>query len=178
MASGIVRWKPVSKAATKGMLGNRSPSMRIALMLQCEATARLEPKAKGLPDMVFRLRVVKSDLRYDGLVVEHVPGLGGSAAKLLGDAAQASVKHWHPSLERHLLDKANSLVIEGVKDRVERYVASLSLPTMVFFAFGILLPVMMFSLVPLLTLGSVSSVGTAARTGPINGPEPAILAKC
>jgi hypothetical protein len=66
-----------------------------------------------------------------------------------------------------LLDKANSLVIEGVKDRVERYVASLSLPTMVFFAFGILLPVMMFSLVPLLTLGSVSSVGTAARTGPI-----------
>jgi hypothetical protein len=64
-----------------------------------------------------------------------------------------------------LLDKANALVIEGVKDRVERYVASLALPTMVFFAFGILLPVMMFSLVPLLTLGSVSSVG--AKAGPI-----------
>lgn len=66
-----------------------------------------------------------------------------------------------------LLDKANALVIEGVKDRVERYVASLSLPTMVFFAFGILLPVMMFSLVPLLTLGSVSSVGPGAKAGPI-----------
>jgi hypothetical protein len=66
-----------------------------------------------------------------------------------------------------LLDKANALVIDGVKDRVERYVASLALPTMVFFAFGILLPVMMFSLVPLLTLGSVSSMGATTGTGPI-----------
>ena len=66
-----------------------------------------------------------------------------------------------------LLDKANSLVIEGVKDRVERYVSSLALPTMVFFAFGILLPVMMFSLVPLLTLGSVSAIGSTPNAAPI-----------
>jgi hypothetical protein len=66
-----------------------------------------------------------------------------------------------------LLDKANALVIDGVKERVERYVASLALPTMVFFAFGILLPVMMFSLVPLLTLGSVSSIGSGPNAGPI-----------
>ena len=66
-----------------------------------------------------------------------------------------------------LLDKANALVIEGVKDRVERYVASLALPTMVFFAFGILLPVMMFSLVPLLTLGSISSIDATSSAGPI-----------
>ena len=66
-----------------------------------------------------------------------------------------------------LLDKANALVMDGVKDRVERYVASLALPTMVFFAFGILLPVMMFSLVPLLTLGSVSSFGSTGNTAPV-----------
>ena len=66
-----------------------------------------------------------------------------------------------------LLDKANSLVIEGVKDRVDRYVSSLALPTMVFFAFGILLPVMMFSLVPLLTLGSVSAIGSNSNATPI-----------
>ena len=66
-----------------------------------------------------------------------------------------------------LLDKANTLVIDGVKDRVERYVASLAMPTMVFFAFGILLPVMMFSLVPLLTLGNVSAIGSAKNAAPI-----------
>ena len=93
--------------------GSIRARMRVALTLQCEATARLEPKEKGLPDMVFRLRVVKSDLRYDRLVVEHVPGLGGSAAKLLGEAVQASVKHWHPALERHLLDKANAAILKG-----------------------------------------------------------------
>jgi hypothetical protein len=66
-----------------------------------------------------------------------------------------------------LLDKANALVIDGVKDRVERYVSSLALPTMVFFAFGILLPVMMFSLVPLFTLGSVSSLGSGGSASPV-----------
>ncbi len=87
--------------------------MRVALTLQCEATSRLEPKGKGLPDVVFRLRVVKSDFRYEDLVVEHVAGLGGSAAKLIGEAARASVKQWHPSLERHLLDKANAAILKG-----------------------------------------------------------------
>jgi hypothetical protein len=51
-----------------------------------------------------------------------------------------------------LLDKANALVIDGVKDAVEGYVASLTLPTMVLFSFGILLPVLLFSMVPLLSL--------------------------
>ena len=74
-----------------------------------------------------------------------------------------------------LLDKANALVIDGVKDRVERYVASLALPTMVFFAFGILLPVMMFSLVPLLTLGSASSIGSQASAPVISDAELALL---
>jgi hypothetical protein len=74
-----------------------------------------------------------------------------------------------------LLDKANALVIDGVKDRVERYVASLALPTMVFFAFGILLPVMMFSLVPLLTLGSASSIGSSASVPVISDAELALL---
>jgi hypothetical protein len=74
-----------------------------------------------------------------------------------------------------LLDKANALVIDGVKDRVERYVASLALPTMVFFAFGILLPVMMFSLVPLLTLGSASSIGSSASVPVITDAELALL---
>ena len=76
-----------------------------------------------------------------------------------------------------LLDKANALVIDGVKDRVERYVASLALPTMVFFAFGILLPVMMFSLVPLLTLGSVSSIGPTA-TPPRSSPTRSWRCSC
>ena len=73
----------------------------------------MEPKENGLPDLVFRLRVVKSEVAYDDLVVEHVPGLGGDAAKLLGEAVRASIKHWHPGLERKLLEKANHAILKG-----------------------------------------------------------------
>jgi hypothetical protein len=93
--------------------GSVRARMRVVLTLQCEATSKVEPKPKGPPDLVFRLRVVKSDFRYEDLVVEHVPGLGGDAAKLLGEAALASVKQWHPSLERKLLDKANAAILKG-----------------------------------------------------------------
>jgi len=49
-----------------------------------------------------------------------------------------------------LLDRANLLVMEGLKEACERYVGSLSFPVMLVFAFGVLTPVMLFSLIPLL----------------------------
>ncbi len=54
-----------------------------------------------------------------------------------------------------LLDKANSIVLDGVKNGVERYVSSLSVPTMVLFALGVLLPVMLLSLSPLASMSSI-----------------------
>ena len=53
-----------------------------------------------------------------------------------------------------LLDRANAMVLEGMKETCERYVGSLSFPVMLVFAFGVLAPVMLFSLIPLLGLGS------------------------
>jgi len=57
-----------------------------------------------------------------------------------------------------LLDKANAIVLTGIRDNVDRYVASLSMPTMVLFALGILLPVMLFSILPLLSIGTTFEV--------------------
>ena len=57
-----------------------------------------------------------------------------------------------------LLDKANAIVLGGIRDSVDRYVASLSMPTMVLFALGILLPVMLFSLLPLLSISTSFNV--------------------
>jgi hypothetical protein len=45
--------------------------------------------------------------------VEHIAGVGGEAAKLLGDAARSSMKHWHPSFERRLIEKANEAVVKA-----------------------------------------------------------------
>jgi hypothetical protein len=53
---------------------------------------------------------------------------------------------------RRLLDKANALVIDGMKERVARYAASLQLPTMAIFCFGIILPILLFTVVPMASM--------------------------
>ncbi|HUT26513.1 MAG TPA: hypothetical protein VMW85_00490 [Methanomassiliicoccales archaeon] len=53
-----------------------------------------------------------------------------------------------------LLDQANSLVLDNLREACERYVGSLSFPVMLVFAFGVLAPVMLFSLIPMIGLGS------------------------
>ncbi len=52
-------------------------------------------------------------LGYDNLVVEHVAGVGGEAAKLIGDAVKKGLDQWHPSLERELLAKADAALVKA-----------------------------------------------------------------
>jgi hypothetical protein len=86
---------------------------RVKLTLHCEATTRLEPSGLLLPDAIFRLRVLDSHLEYDNFVVEHIAGVGGEAAKVLGDAARKSLHQWHPSLERNVLAKAEAALVKA-----------------------------------------------------------------
>jgi hypothetical protein len=102
------RWR----SGTRTYAGSVRARMRVKLTLRCEATARLEG-GMLLPSAVFRLRVLQSDLRYDNFVVEHIPGMGGEAAKLLGSAARGSMRHWKPSLERSLIDRANAAIVQA-----------------------------------------------------------------
>ncbi|HTU92342.1 MAG TPA: hypothetical protein VMF69_19830 [Gemmataceae bacterium] len=100
-------------------LGHRTYSgsirarLRVKLTLRCEATAQLDGNGGLLPDAVFRLRVLQAESGYDNLVVEHIAGVGGEAAKLLGDAAHRSIQQWRPSMERELLAKANTAIVKA-----------------------------------------------------------------
>ncbi|HZV05194.1 MAG TPA: hypothetical protein VE999_08945 [Gemmataceae bacterium] len=93
--------------------GSTRARLRVKLTLHCEATARLDGSGGLLPDAVFRLRVLQAESDYDNFVVEHIAGLGGEAAKLLGDAARGSIKQWRPSMERELLAKANAAIVKA-----------------------------------------------------------------
>lgn len=93
--------------------GSIRARLRVKLTLHCEATARLDGSGGLLPDAVFRLRVLQAESGYDNFVVEHIAGLGGEAAKLLGDAARGSVKQWRPSMERDLLAKADAAIVKA-----------------------------------------------------------------
>jgi hypothetical protein len=87
--------------------------LRPKLTLDCEVTARLDDKGEFLPDAILRLRVVKADLQYDNLVVEHAAGFGGAAAKLMGEAGHRIVNEFKPNLERDLLAKADAAIVKA-----------------------------------------------------------------
>src|SRR5207302_8177276 len=94
--------------------------LRLRLRLRCEAVSRVETGGKLLPEAVFRLRVLQSDLRYDRFRVEHAAGVGGDAAKVLGEGAHAAVHLVRPSLERKLLERANAAVVKAGDTREVR----------------------------------------------------------
>jgi hypothetical protein len=59
------------------------------------------------------VKVTEAKLFYEKLVIEHTAGIGGDAAKLLGDAVIDMVKQAKPSLERDLLKKANAAIVKA-----------------------------------------------------------------
>jgi hypothetical protein len=93
--------------------GSAEARMRLNLTLYCEATTRLEPNGTLLPDAVFRLRVTQANLGYDHFEVDHVAGVGGDLAKIIGEAAKTGVEQWRPSLERNLLQKADAAIVKA-----------------------------------------------------------------
>jgi hypothetical protein len=98
--------------------GGARAKFRAKATLACEATFRLEQGDLLLPEAVVRLRVVRADVGYEKFDLEHINGIGGDMAELIGDAVHGGLKRWHPSLERDLLAKANA-AIEKAADTKE-----------------------------------------------------------
>jgi hypothetical protein len=101
------------KAGVRLYSGSTRARVRIKLLLHCEAVMKLESKDSLLPEALFRLRVLQAESGYDNLVVEHIAGVGGEAAKALGQTVLGVLHEVHPSLERKLLDKANAAVVKA-----------------------------------------------------------------
>jgi hypothetical protein len=85
---------------------------RVRITLDCEATSRIDA-AHLLPDLVVQLKVVRADLGYENLKIEHIAGLGGEAAEIIGELGQTLIKQWKPSIERDLLAKANAAILKA-----------------------------------------------------------------
>jgi hypothetical protein len=93
--------------------GSTRARVRLRLTLNCEAETRLEKNGSWMPDAMFRLHVTKADFGYDNLVVEHTAGVGGEAAKVLGDVMIHAVRQVKPSLERKLIERANASIVKA-----------------------------------------------------------------
>ena len=94
---------------------------RTAVLLKCEASSRTESKPGSfIPDLVFRVKVTDAQLFYEKLTIEHTAGLGGDAAKLLGELVLETVKQARPDLERDLLNKANAAIVKAADTKEVR----------------------------------------------------------
>lgn len=100
------------KAGLKLYDGSVRARFRVLLTLGCELTSRVESD-KGLPEAVIRVYVTRADLRYENLVVEHIAGVGGEVAQMLGKAIHEGMKQWRPSIERDLLAKGNAALVKA-----------------------------------------------------------------
>lgn len=89
---------------------------RVTVTLKCEAKSRVELK-NGLPDLVVEIHVAEADVKYENLVFEHLPGVGGEAAQIIGTTAHAALGQWKPSLERDLLARARATAAKAVDHR-------------------------------------------------------------
>lgn len=117
LEAGLLFEQQLWKHGLRVYSGSTRARVHLHLLLACEVTTRLENKGGLLPDLVVRMRVLKSDFRYSGLVVEHTAGVGGDAAKLLGEAVIETVKKIRPSLERGLFEKANAAILKAGDSR-------------------------------------------------------------
>src|SRR5262249_8546462 len=82
--------------------GSTRARVRVGLILVCEVLSRVEKSKGWIPDMVLRFRVLQSSFNYTDLVVEHTAGVGGDAAKVLGDMMMSLVHAAQPNLHPDL----------------------------------------------------------------------------
>jgi hypothetical protein len=93
--------------------GSTLARAKVLAVLQCEVTTRVDSGKGPLPDFVFRLRVAKANLNYKDLDVVHIAGIGGDGAKILGEALHGLILDLKPSLEKDLLDRANTAIVKA-----------------------------------------------------------------
>lgn len=93
--------------------GRTKARVRVLLWMDVENTMRLDAKKSIVPDVVVRVKATGAKLAYDDFVVEHTAGVGGTAAKWLGEALEGIMQELRPDLERQLLDRAGAAIVRA-----------------------------------------------------------------
>jgi hypothetical protein len=85
-----------------------------AVHLECDVTTRLETKpGHWIPETVVTAKVNKADIYHQNLMVEHTLGVGGDAARLIGEATLKLIQTVKPSLEKDTIAKAEAAIVKA-----------------------------------------------------------------
>ncbi|MFQ6061501.1 MAG: type II secretion system F family protein, partial [Thermoplasmata archaeon] len=147
-----------------------SPSLTKAILFAAEKMSG--PIGSGLKRILWKVYMRKYHSVEDSFVAtaadwgRYNEDLKRALFTIKGSTLETSEE----GLER-CLDRATEMVISGTKKRMEEFSASLRFPTTVLFALGILLPMMMGAMLPLVSLGNLdlsyrgSGFGTPQQSG-------------
>src|SRR5262249_16095279 len=93
--------------------GSIRARMRANVVVSCELKSRMEIGRTLLPEEIIRIRATSARLGYQHRAVEHIGGVGGDGAKILGEAIYKLLHQLHPSLEPQLLAKADQTIVKA-----------------------------------------------------------------
>lgn len=162
--------KMLAEAPT--VIGCMTMSMQVRPSLEQAVTFASE-RGDGVLPMRLRESMWASLTRKSGSLSEAIDDLSSSLSESNASLKQslhlvisATCERTKQGMDR-LLDKANSVALGGVRDAVDSYAASLSMPTMILFSLGTLLPIMLFSILPLLSLGTSMGSGMGEQAIPM-----------
>jgi hypothetical protein len=91
--------------------------MRVKVAVTCDVQLETKATKYVIPEIIFRLKVRKADVDYENLVTEHIFGIGGDGAKLIGDVVVNVVKEFMPSLEKRLLDQLELSLVKALDNK-------------------------------------------------------------
>lgn len=83
------------------------------IKLLCTSRLEIDTDAKGLPALKYRLKTERAKASYVDLKVKHLAGIGGSAAKWIGDWSVDAMNQLKPSIERKLIDKLSAKLVKA-----------------------------------------------------------------
>jgi hypothetical protein len=94
---------------------------KVGLTLRAEVSSRQEhPIGAFLPTYILKVRILEARLDYDDVVVDHILGLDGRVAQVVGDGIREVIRRLKPDFEEQLRRKAEAAVVQ-VTDNRELY---------------------------------------------------------
>ena len=155
----------------------REPSLSRAIAFSCTKKDRFSVELKACTWGVIMGRFASFENALQNLG-ERWSEFGSELKTAVNALITASCEATEDG-RRRALDRANNASVLGVKRRIEEYALSLSTPSMVMFGLAILLPLMVGSLLPMLSwdvwTASSGAIGPNMGTSPIGMPQVAFI---
>jgi Flp pilus assembly protein TadB len=129
-----------------------SPSIDRAMLFAAENAEG--PMAEELKSLVWKIKAREFATTEDALMAYagELEGMNEELRSAIYNILSATKEREHEKM-RSSLRRASDAVLTGTRQRVEGFAASLGTPAMVLFSLGILLPMIIGSMLPMISMG-------------------------